>query len=181
MCVQRRKEGGRRRAISARERFGSSWRSLTSRSSCGSWLPSKDVRRNRARSAWRATCCPGQLLHRSACAVCRLTYLCLLPHSIQKPQLAHDGRVLRNVALRFSQCKCPQTFDPSFLAVRCFSYVPGNGRLPTLHNSWAHSSALVISRLYLALVRGSVFFLLECSAVLVLHRVAGRSVCQSHA
>jgi hypothetical protein len=33
----------------------------------------------------------------------------------------------------------------------------------------------------LALVRGSVILLRECSTVLVLHRIAGRSVCQSHA
>ena len=26
---------------------------------------------------------------------------------------------------------CPQTFDPSFLAVRCFPYVPGNGTYVT--------------------------------------------------
>jgi hypothetical protein len=104
--------------------------------------------------------------------------MCLLPHSTQKPQLAHDGRVLRNVALRFPQSMCPQTFDPSFLAVRCIPYVPGNGTYVTQQLGPQPCLGHLAS---LALVRGSVFLLLECNAVLVLHRIAGRSVCQSHA
>lgn len=73
---------------------------------------------------------------------------------------------------------CPQTFDPSFLAVRCFPYVPGNGTYVTQQLGPQLGLGYVAS---LALVRGSVILLLECSTVFVLHRVAGRSARQSHA